>query len=281
MSPENMFKNKYTLKLEYILALCLQAKEHWGEELKKDLLLSQLFDELESLQDFTNDFTNDSVDDSTDDTTRGLTDQAHAHHLYGLTRLKGTLRNPDQLQHIMTPLKRELNKSDLDQQIDTNDKTLSPSTPFKISIVLENLRSAFNVGSIIRTAESFNLERVYLSGYTATPDSEKVLKSSMGAEKNIPWEPGPDTPELIRNLKAKGYEIVAIETAKNALSLEAFIPTHPTAVIFGNERFGISKETLTEADHIVRVPLYGKKNSLNVATCAGIVINTLVTKTIE
>ena len=139
-----------------------------------------------------------------------------------------------------------------------------------LTVIADNLRSAFNVGAIFRTAEAFGAERVILTGYTPTPDDEKTARTSLGAAESIAWETEPKVKRAIQNLRADGYQIVALETSQSAIDLEDFEWPEKTALLLGNERFGHDVEVLKQADHLVRIPMYGRKNSLNVGIAFGI-----------
>ena len=138
--------------------------------------------------------------------------------------------------------------------------------------IAENLRSAFNVGAILRTSEAFGAEKVWLTGYTPLPTDEKTARTAMGTADHIPWEEIPKMSDALNRARAEGYKIVALETAERAQEIGAFQWPEKTALLLGNERFGLDAETLSQADHIVRIPLHGRKNSLNVGIAYGIAI---------
>ena len=145
-------------------------------------------------------------------------------------------------------------------------------------LILENIRSAQNVGAIFRTADAIGIKKIYLTGYTPAPldkfnrPSKEIAKTALGAEKTIPWESVPETTTLITRLKAEGYIVVAVEQAKNSLDYKKFEPLKQTAFIFGNEVDGILPETLHRSDETIEIPMRGTKESLNVATTAGIIL---------
>ncbi len=145
--------------------------------------------------------------------------------------------------------------------------------PFPISVVLENIRSAYNVGSMFRTSACFNLEKVYLVGISATPPHPGVEKTALGATSMIPWEKWENTLPLIQKLKAENYLILALELTESSIPIQDLaILKNPVALIVGNEVDGVSRETLTLADKVVKIPLFGKKESLNVAVAFGIAV---------
>jgi len=137
-------------------------------------------------------------------------------------------------------------------------------------VVADNLRSAFNVGAIFRTAEAFGAEKVILSGYTPTPENDKTARTSLGADRSIAWEEAANASEAIARLRAEGYTIIALETSERAIDLDEFEWPEKPALILGNERFGLDHDVLKSADHLLRIPLYGRKNSLNVGIAFGI-----------
>jgi len=147
-----------------------------------------------------------------------------------------------------------------------------PKTP--VVLVLDNIRSALNVGSAFRTADAFALERVYLCGITAQPPHREILKTAIGATESVDWSYAANTLEAIQQLKADDYQIIAIEQAEQSISLEEF-PVNPKgkyALIFGNEVNGVSQEAMDIVDQCIEIPQYGTKHSLNVSVCLGIVV---------
>jgi len=148
-----------------------------------------------------------------------------------------------------------------------------PSKPFPISAILENIRSAYNVGSMFRTSACFNLEKVYLVGITATPPHPGVEKTALGATSIIPWEKWEATLPLAQKLKSEGYLILALELTDKSIPIQDLKEAeNPIALIVGNEVDGVSKDALTLADKVIKIPLYGKKESLNVAVAFGIAV---------
>lgn len=147
-------------------------------------------------------------------------------------------------------------------------------------IILENIRSAHNVGAMFRTADGAGVERVYLVGYTPTPidrfgrTQEEIKKTSLGASESVSWEQVGDITVLVSRLQAEGTKVVAVEQTPGAKSLRDFAPGADTTVafIFGNEVAGVTNMALKLVDDIVFVPMLGQKESLNVATTAGIVL---------
>lgn len=140
----------------------------------------------------------------------------------------------------------------------------------RMVVLLPNLRSLHNVGSIFRTADAVRAEKVYLTGYTGVPPDERIAKVSLGAELYVPWEHHRYTSPVISRLKKKGYQIVALEQTKKSIDYQSFKPRFPLAVILGQEVNGIAPRWLKRADVHVQLPMMGWKNSLNVSVAWGI-----------
>jgi len=136
--------------------------------------------------------------------------------------------------------------------------------------ILHNLRSAFNVGSIFRTAECFGVSKIYLCGYTPLPTQAKLTKTAMGTERLVEWEEAPSVSTLLRSLKEKNYQILGLETTSHALPLDQEFASQPAAFVLGNERFGLDPEILELCTEVREIPLRGQKNSLNVGVAAAI-----------
>lgn len=144
------------------------------------------------------------------------------------------------------------------------------------SILLEDIRSPFNVGSIMRSAESFCVEKVFLTGITPIPGlNEKLNKTLKGS--NVPYVCGKSANNIILENKKAGAAIYSLEKTSNSVPIDKADIKFPAILVFGNEEFGASKETLSASDKIVHIPLYGQKNSINVSVAAGIAMNIFVT----
>ena len=139
-----------------------------------------------------------------------------------------------------------------------------------VTIILPNIRSAMNVGAILRTADGINAEKVYLTGYTATPEHPKVAKTALGAEDSVPWEHAENSKDIINKLKNEGYEIIGLELDDNAVPIWDHKFKFPVALIVGNEIGGIPENERELCDQIVFLPMLGRKESLNVATSTGV-----------
>ena len=141
-----------------------------------------------------------------------------------------------------------------------------------ISIACHNLRSAFNTGSIFRTADAALLEKVYLCGYTPFPPHSKLAQTSRGTHETVPWEHRDDLESLIAEKKQESYRIIAVETGEKTICYTDADYSRPMLFIVGNEAYGLPDEVLNLADSVVSIPMKGDKNSINVAVAAGIVI---------
>ena len=151
------------------------------------------------------------------------------------------------------------------------DKELPESC---IVVVLDNVRSAHNVGSAFRTADSFKADKVWLCGICAVPPSAEIHKSALGAEDSVSWEHVGDTMEAVRRLKEEGYAIVSIEQTVNSVMLDTFRPEkgRKYALVFGNEVSGVAQEVVDASDFSLEVPQYGTKHSLNVSVTVGVIL---------
>jgi len=146
------------------------------------------------------------------------------------------------------------------------------------AVLLDNVRSMYNVGAFFRVADGVGLERVCLCGITAHPPKKAITKTALGAEESVAWEHDWDAIQMAQRIRHSGYEIAAIETSINSVDLFEWQPRFPVCVAFGNEVEGLRPELLELADTHVRIPMLGKKTSLNVATAAGIVLYELLRK---
>jgi tRNA G18 (ribose-2'-O)-methylase SpoU len=149
----------------------------------------------------------------------------------------------------------------------------------EIYLVLQNVRSLFNVGAIFRCADVFGINKIYLCGYTGFPPRNQISKTALGADEWIPWERQRQTLALIKKLKKQGVKIVVLETGKKNKPLPKFKPKFPMALVVGNEIKGVSPSILSLADEVVEIPMLGKKDSLNVAVATGIALYQLRSKT--
>jgi tRNA G18 (ribose-2'-O)-methylase SpoU len=147
-----------------------------------------------------------------------------------------------------------------------------------VVVLLENIRSLYNVGAFFRTADAVRVERIYVAGITPSPDDGRVGKTALGAERTVAWERVAEPCEMLATLRARGYQLAAIETTVRALDLFDWRPAFPVCVIFGHEVDGITRGVLDACDVHVRIPTLGLKQSLNVATAGGVVLYELLRK---
>ncbi|MAX68106.1 MAG: RNA methyltransferase [Flavobacteriales bacterium] len=150
-----------------------------------------------------------------------------------------------------------------------------------IVIVLDNVRSALNVGSSFRTADAFRIEKIYLCGITATPPNKEIRKSALGATESVKWEKVEDTESIIKKLKSEGFHTCAIEQTENSTMLNNFIPPEKQiAVVFGHEVNGVQQSVIDLCDQSIEIPQIGTKHSLNISVSVGVVIWDLYKKII-
>lgn len=148
----------------------------------------------------------------------------------------------------------------------------------KVVIILPDIRSALNVGSIFRTADACGVDKIYLTGYTPAPVdkfgriNKEIGKTALGAEKNIAWEKVEDISKLLIKLKKEGFYLIAIEQSENSVDYKKIQAKSKTAFIFGNEVEGLPKTILKKCDVIAEIPMVGEKESLNVAVSAGVAL---------
>jgi tRNA G18 (ribose-2'-O)-methylase SpoU len=145
---------------------------------------------------------------------------------------------------------------------------------FPVVAVLENIRSAYNVGSLFRTSDAFLLQSIYLTGYTATPPHKEIKKTALGAEESVEWHYFTNAIKAILHLKESGFTVYAVEQVNKSILLNKmdFDAIDKIAVVFGNEVSGIENETLLHCDGCIEIPQFGIKHSLNVASAAAVVL---------
>lgn len=139
-------------------------------------------------------------------------------------------------------------------------------------VVLDNVRSMYNVGSVLRTADGFRVMRVCLCGITGTPPHQEIHKTALGAEDSVEWQYFASTIECVAALRAEGFSIVAVEQVEGSCSLMDWDDTRPLAVIFGNEVKGVAQDVVDASDYCLEIPQYGTKHSFNVACTAAMVM---------
>lgn len=177
----------------------------------------------------------------------------------------------------IVPVERYLNKNLKDEDFiiyNKDDKSIEKKqNVIPLTIILDNIRSSFNVGSVFRTSEAFNVEKIILAGYSPDPSNPKTQKTTLGSHDYVAWENHAKCLDLINELKAQDYWVIAAETTNHAVSLEQpFNFDKKTAFVFGNERFGMDPQVIEACHETRKVPLSGIKNSLNVANAASIFI---------
>jgi tRNA G18 (ribose-2'-O)-methylase SpoU len=147
-----------------------------------------------------------------------------------------------------------------------------------VVVLLENVRSLYNVGAFLRTADAVRAESIVLAGITPAPDDPRIAKTALGAERTVPWSTSPSAAGAVDALRARGFEIAAVETSLHAVDLFDWRPRFPVCAIFGHEVEGITPGVLARCDVHVRIPTLGTKGSINVATAGGVVLYELLRK---
>lgn len=160
-------------------------------------------------------------------------------------------------------------------------KEIHTVSRFPVSVVLENIRSLYNVGSMFRTSDGAGIEKLYICGYTACPPRKEIEKTALGSTESVPWEWRQNAREAIAELKAKGYTIAALEHTDKSVSMWETSLRFPICLVMGNEVEGVSQETLSACDMAIEIPMYGIKQSLNVAVAYGIAVYAIVEKYLE
>lgn len=174
-------------------------------------------------------------------------------------------------------MNRKLKNSELNRKSITDFKK---ATKTPLIIILDNIRSLNNVGSVFRTADAFLIEKIYLCGITATPPHRDIQKTALGAQDAVAWEYVEDAVTLSRKLKKEGVHLCAIEQAEAAVFLNDFMPDSDTryAIVFGNEVKGVQQEIVSLSDTVIEIPQLGTKHSLNISVSTGVVVWDLYSK---
>jgi len=143
-----------------------------------------------------------------------------------------------------------------------------------IVVILDNIRSLNNIGSFFRTADAFNIQKIYLCGITACPPHKDIHKTALGATETIPWEHKTDIVSLCEDLKKEGYSICTIEQTEQTVFLQNShkLTEEKFALVFGNEVNGVNQDVINNSNYVIEIPQFGTKHSLNVSVCAGIVL---------
>ena len=166
---------------------------------------------------------------------------------------------------------RKLKNAELNR-LDVDSFKQAPKSP--LILVLDNVRSTHNVGSIFRTADAFRVQEILLCGITATPPHKDIRKTALGATESVQWQYCENTIDAIQNLQSKGVVVLAVEQAEGSTSLSDFAPLPETtyALVFGHEVKGVSQEVVSAADTVLEIPQEGTKHSLNVSVSVGMVV---------
>ncbi len=142
-----------------------------------------------------------------------------------------------------------------------------------VVVILDNIRSLNNIGSVFRTSDAFLIEKIYLCGITAKPPHKDIHKTALGATESVQWEYSASTIEVVENLKEQGYCCVAIEQAENAIMLNNYPFNQKSyALVFGNEVMGVDQEVVSACNQVIEIPQSGTKHSLNISVSAGVVL---------
>jgi len=172
---------------------------------------------------------------------------------------------------------RKLKNSELDR-LSVDEYKEIEKTP--LTVVLDNIRSCNNIGSVFRTSDALLIEKVILCGITATPPNKDIHKTALDAEKSVPWEYYDETEAAVTKLKKEGYKVFAVEQVVNSIMLPDFTPVkdQKLALVFGNEVKGVQQSVVDLCDGAIEIPQYGTKHSFNISVSAGIVLWDLVYK---
>ena len=172
---------------------------------------------------------------------------------------------------------RKLKNNELGR-ISVDEFKQTKKTP--IIVVLDNIRSLNNIGSVFRTSDAFLIEKIYLCGITATPPNKEIHKTALGATESVDWEHVEDTVELIQKLKDSKIKVLSIEQADNSTMLDKFTveKNQKYAVVFGNEVKGVQQNVVSDSDNCIEIPQLGTKHSLNISVSCGVVLWDLFTK---
>jgi len=165
---------------------------------------------------------------------------------------------------------RKLKNNELER---INIEEFKRATKTPVTIILDNVRSAINVGSIFRTSDAFLIEKIILCGITAIPPDKEIRKTALGATDSVKWEFFENTINTVNKLKAEGYHIIGIEqTDKSTMLNDISLPKKSIAIIMGNEVNGVAQEVINMCNEVIEVPQFGTKHSLNISVATGIVI---------
>ena len=172
---------------------------------------------------------------------------------------------------------RKLKNSELDR-LNVDEFKSAEKTP--LIIILDNIRSLNNIGSVFRTSDAFLIQKIYLCGITATPPHNDIRKTALGSTESVDWEYAENTLDIVNQLQTEGVKVISIEQAEDATMLHDFQPEvqQTYAVIFGNEVKGVSQEVVNASDIVIEIPQFGTKHSLNISVSCGVVVWDLFSK---
>lgn len=168
----------------------------------------------------------------------------------------------------------EMKKRSMDALNRLSPEEYSGISKLPVTVVLDNIRSCHNTGSVFRTADALLIEKIYLCGITATPPDKEIHKTALDAEKIVAWEYAEHCTGVIDRLRLEGYRVYAVEQVENSIPLPCFRPnpTEKIALVFGNEVKGVQQEVVDRCDGAIEIPQYGTKHSFNISVSAGIVL---------
>lgn len=192
---------------------------------------------------------------------------AHVPHLADLARLAREQMTRQDLFAMIVPCERELKRVKVtDIEILTQDLATSvePAPKMPLTVIADNFRSAINVGTLFRVSDCFGIEEAILCGYTPDPSDGRAKMAALGAENWVKWSRFPRTLDAVRAVQARGIPAIALETVEDAPVLETWPWQFPCAIVLGSERFGLDADVIQACDGVMRIPMYGRKNSLNV-----------------
>ena len=198
-------------------------------------------------------------------------------HLGPLARLARPEMTRQDLFALMVPCERELRRVKVtDAEILSADLSpeVEPAPKMPLTVIADNFRSAINVGTLFRGCDCFGVQEAVLCGYTPSPDDGRAKQAALGAEAWVPWSRAERTLEAVRAQQAKGIPVIALETVAGARTLETWSWDFPCAVALGSERFGLDPDVVRACDGVMRIPMYGRKNSLNVVMAFTLVAHT-------
>ncbi|HQQ90607.1 MAG TPA: TrmH family RNA methyltransferase [Kiritimatiellia bacterium] len=205
-----------------------------------------------------------------------LAEQRALPRLAGLAHLLAPGLSLRQLDCVRVPIERAVARLRI-TDVEILDADLPPAAapaapPLPLTVVADSIRSAFNVGGLFRTAECFGVRELLLCGYTPPPDQAQAARAALGTERLVAWRHAGEIRAAIAELRAEGVPCVALETVAGAPSVAAFEWPFPCALVVGNERFGLDPDVVRTCDATVRIPLAGRKNSLNVVSALAVAL---------